>query len=137
MNFVVLYNPPSHGVSFYDDLDTIFKHVKSHNESIFLGDFNINWLEKSHRIKLKRLLQKHSLQQMVKGPTRVTRTSKTMIDLIVTNRPERITRVYNLLTGLSDHNMILVARKLTKQRFQQFANKSKPRNQVIPKNKIV
>ena len=74
---------------------------------------------------------------MVKGPTRVTQTSKTIIDLIVTNRPERITRVYNLLTGLSDHNMILVARNLTKQRFQQFANKSKPGNQVIHKNVIV
>lgn len=73
---------------------------------------------------------------MVKGPTRVTRTSKTMIDLIVTNRPERITRTYNLLTGLSDHNMIMVVWKLTKQHFQQFANKSKPGNQAIPKNKI-
>lgn len=73
---------------------------------------------------------------MVKGPTRVTRTSKTMIDLIVTYRPERITRTYNLLTGLSDHNMIMVVQKLTKQRFQQFANKSKPGNQAIPKIKI-
>lgn len=134
-NIVALYNPPSHDVSFYDDLDKLFKHINSCTESIFLGDFNINWLEKSRRTNLKRLLSKHSLQQMVKGPTRITRTSKTMINLIVTNRPQRIIRTYNLLTGLSDHNMTMVVRKLTKQRLPKFANESKPGNQGIPKNK--
>lgn len=37
-------------------------------------------------------------------------------DLIFSNKPERIIKSYNLLTGLSDHNMTLIARKLTKKR---------------------
>ncbi len=72
---------------------------------------------------------------MVKGPTRITLTSKTMIDLIVTNRPERVTRTYNLLTGLSDHNMTLIVRKLTKRRLPIFSNQHKSWNAIIPKNK--
>ena len=85
-------------------------------KSLFFGDFNINWLDKSCKQKLKMILSKHNFQQMVKRPTRITRMSKTMIDLIVTNKPERVTRTYNLLTGLSDHNMTLIVRKLTNQR---------------------
>ena len=44
-------------------------------------------------------------------------------------------RTYNLLTGLSDDNMTMVVRKLTKQRLSKFANESKPGNHGIPKNK--
>lgn len=135
-NIIVLYNPPSYDVSFYENLDKIFKYVNTRTESVFLGDFNINWLEKSRRKKLKRLLSKHSLHQMIKGPTRITRASKTMIDLIVTNRPQRIIRTYNLLTGLSDHNMTMVVRKLTKQRLPKFTNESKQGNLGIPKIKL-
>lgn len=82
------------------------------------------------------ILSKHDFQQMVKGPTRITRMSKTMIDLMVTNRPERVTKTYNLLTGLSDHNMTLIVRKLTKQRLPIFINEHKSGNAVIPKNKL-
>ncbi len=74
---------------------------------------------------------------MVKGPTRITRTSKTMIDLIITNRSERVTRTYNLLTGLSDHNMTLIVRKLTKRRLPIFSNEHKSGNAIIPKNKKI
>lgn len=58
---------------------------------------------------------KHTLHQVIQLPTRITKTSKTLIDLIVTNKPERVTKTYDLLTGLSDHNMILMIRKLTKK----------------------
>ncbi len=55
---------------------------------------------------------------MITSPTRITQTSKTMIDLIFTNKPERVIKMYNLLTGLSDHNLTLIVRKLMKQGFQ-------------------
>ncbi|XP_046707928.1 uncharacterized protein LOC124387560 [Silurus meridionalis] len=54
---------------------------------------------------------------MINGPTRITASSSTQIDLVFTNRPERIFKSYNMLAGLSDHNLILVARKLSKKRF--------------------
>lgn len=135
-NIAVLYNPPSHDISFHNDLDELLKLSNFRSESILLGDFNINWLVKSYKQKLQMILSKHDFQQMVKGPTRITRMSKTMIDLMVTNRAERVTKTYNLLTGLSDHNMTLIVRKLTKQRLPIFINEHKSGNAVIPKNKL-
>lgn len=58
-------------------------------ETIFYGDFNINWADKCGRQKLK-ILSKFNYDQLIKKPTRVTRTSKTLIDLIFNNREERI-----------------------------------------------
>jgi len=83
-------------------------------ECIVLGDFNINWAEKTTRKKLKVLTDKFELTQLIDGHTRITNVSKTQIDLIFSNKPERIIKSYNLLTGLSDHNMTLIVRKLTK-----------------------
>lgn len=60
-----------------------------------------------------------------------------MIDLVFTNRKERIIKNYNLLTGLSDHNMILTVRKLTKQQLKQFKNQRPDRIKFgIPKSKL-
>lgn len=40
-----------------------------------------------------------------------------------------------MITGLSDHNLILVARKLTNRRFQSPANRE-PELRRIPKNEL-
>ncbi|KAF0038056.1 hypothetical protein F2P81_010930 [Scophthalmus maximus] len=40
------------------------------------------------------------------------------------NKPETIVKKYNLVTGLSDHNMILIARKLKKKRLTRFINRN-------------
>lgn len=49
---------------------------------------------------------------MISGPTRISRKTQTLIDLVFTNKPEHITKMYSLVCGLSDHNMVLIARKL-------------------------
>ncbi len=54
------------------------------------------------------------------------------IDLIFTNRPERIVKSFNILTGLSDHNLT-VTRKLTKKLFHPCAREQK--KITIPKSK--
>ncbi len=82
-----------------------------------IGDFNINWNEKSNRKKLQEIVSNFDVIQLILGPTRITSSSETQIDLIFSNKPERITKSIHLLTGLSDHNLILVVRKLTKRRF--------------------
>ncbi len=88
-----------------------------------MGDFNINWEDKSTRTNLKQITDSFDLKQLISGPTRITNSTKSQIDLIFTNRPERILKSCNMLTGLSDHNMILVTRKLTKKRFSSFVKK--------------
>ena len=87
-----------------------------------MGDFNINWENKTCRKKLKEITDDFNLTQKIQGPTRVTQSSHTQIDLVFTNRPDWITKSSNLLTGISDHNVTLVVRKLTKNTFKNHIN---------------
>lgn len=109
-----VYRPPSANDIFFKQLTEILKECYHNKETILMGDFNLNWEDKLKRKKLKTIADKYLLNQIIKGPTRITKSSKTQLDLIFTNKPERITKSYNLITGLSDHNLTLVARKLTK-----------------------
>lgn len=110
---VGMYIPPSSNSIFYDHLRNLMKGFDPNKELILVGDFNINWNEKSNRKKLQEIVSHLDLIQLIRGPTRITSSSETQIDLIFSNKPERITKSINLLTGLSDHNLILVVRKLT------------------------
>ncbi|KAK0142318.1 putative RNA-directed DNA polymerase from transposon X-element [Merluccius polli] len=120
---------------FYEQLETMLKECDNKMELLLFGDLNCNWSIKSNRKKLKEITDKYNLTQLVEGPTRITNTSQTQIDLMFTNRPERITKSYNLITGISDHNITLLVRKLTSKRFDN-TTKSKSTHQRIPKNEI-
>ncbi len=92
-NIVVLYNPPSGcSVTFYDNIEELFKCFKRNCEVLVFGDFNINWLDKHCRKKLKDLTSKYDYQQMISGPTRISRKTQPLIDLVFSNKPERITK---------------------------------------------
>ena len=43
--------------------------------------------------------------------TRVTTTSKTLIDVILVNRPERWRKSGTLKLGISDHDLVYIKRK--------------------------
>lgn len=60
---------------------------------------------------------------MKNGPTRIPHSSKTQIDLIFSNKPERITKSFNFITGISDHNQTLITRKLIKNRIMYRQDK--------------
>lgn len=90
-----------------------------------MGEYNVNWEDKSKKKKLILITEKFHIKQLVVGPTRIEKRSSTQIDLIFTNKPERKTRRYNLITGLSDHNLTLFVRKLTKSRFRNTTTKPK------------
>lgn len=119
MSFTVfaVYRPPAASNDFFDCLNIILKqHDKK--EIILMGDFNLNWRDKKRRKKLKDIVKTFQMTQMICNPTRITKSSQTLIDLIFTNKPDRIKKTYNLITGLSDHNLTLASRKLTKARYR-------------------
>lgn len=122
---VVIYRPPSADNSFYENFERLLKESNLDKEIIIMGDFNINWEDKPSRKKLKQITDRFDLTQVVRGPTRITNSSKTQIDLIFTYRPERIVKSFNMLTGLSNHNLTLVTRKLTKKSFHPCAREKK------------
>lgn len=96
---------------FYDELKMILNHCNFKREIMLTRNFNINWDNKTDRKKLEHLADSFSVNQIIQGSTRIT-NSKTAIDIIFTSKTGWITKIFNLLSGLSDHNFILCARKL-------------------------
>lgn len=92
---VVQYRPPSSNNRFYKDLKNILKECDSGKEIILMGDFNINWEDKTNRKALKRNTDNFDLTQLISGPTRITTSSQTQIDLIFSNRTERVVKSFN------------------------------------------
>lgn len=103
-------------VDFYDQLKNV-KSSDQNKEIIIMGDFNINWDDKHGRKNLKRSTDYFNLEQLIEKPTRITNNSQTRIDLLFSNKPNRIIKTFIFFTGLSDHNMVLFSRKLSKKRY--------------------
>ena len=57
------------------------------------------------------------MTQLIKEPTRVTSSSQSLIDLFLTNEPDKFVTSGVSHFGCSDHSLIYVSRKLTCPRF--------------------
>ena len=58
-------------------------------EIILMGDFNVDFTKTTSETKnLQRITKSLSLKQLIKGFTRITQHSRTLIDLFFTSRPE-------------------------------------------------
>ena len=66
--------------------------------------------ETRHLIELCELFQ---YTQLIKEPTRVTSSTKSLIDLFLSNEPVKFATSGVSPTGCSDHSLIYVFRKLT------------------------
>ena len=81
-------------------------------ESILMGDFNCDWSKlvinsaASHTVRMATLASTYQFEQMIKEPTRVTATSRTLIDLAFCNKPEMITMSGVDHICISDHSLI-------------------------------
>ena len=74
--------------------------------NIFLGDFNINWLNETDRVPLYDLfITENNYRQLV---SLYTTDSKTAIDHIYANLPESQAKLHLLATYFSDHKAICV-----------------------------
>lgn len=109
---IVIYHPPSSNVTFYEKFRESLQQCDFNREVIVIGDMNVNWEDKSARKQLKRVTDRFNLTQIIDGPTRITDSSSAHIDLIFSNMSDRIIKSYILTTGLSDHNLILMARNV-------------------------
>ena len=83
-------------------------------ELILVGDLNCDVYKlapdpQTH--KLQTLCCLYQLSQVINKPTRITETTATLIDLILTNKPEYISSAGVLHLGISDHSLIYAVRK--------------------------
>lgn len=119
---ILVYNPPSSNTLIADDLERLFESRKFHEPTIVLGDFNIDWLKKSPLKKnVETLMSLNGLRQLVNEPTRVTTTTKTLIDLVFSNSENFIDQLQILKTDISDHFAVRFNLKYeTKQSFGYY-----------------
>ena len=117
--------------SFIDELNIALKELASQGyEAYFLGDFNKNlffegqYVLKKSYAKLKeaqsnqRLLKPYLeicsafvLTQQINKLTRSTLKTSALLDHILTNSKESVTRHAVISLGLSDHDLVLCTRK--------------------------
>lgn len=135
ITLIGMYRPPSASNAFCVALQALLKECDTRNEVILLGDLNINWLDKLNWRQLKSLLTNFNFTQLINCPTRLITSSETCIDLVFSNKCERIQKTFNMITGLSEHNFILFSRKLSKNRFS-CTKKTISEQMRIPRREI-
>ena len=107
----VVYRPPESGIlCLNDDLMPNYIHALSVNKPIILtGDLNCNLLTDNPRgIALQSFCIVMNATQLVNDPTRVTRQSSTLIDVVLTLDPALVKASGVLETTISDHFLVYV-----------------------------
>ena len=99
------YRPPNSKSDYWDLIDQSIKNVSSTpHKFIVLGDFNTNFLSNPSP-QLLDVINFNNLQQVVTHPTRITETSATLIDLVLTSCIDIISHVDVLPPVCSDHSV--------------------------------
>lgn len=108
--YIVLYHSPnaSHKL-FLEYLNTWFEKNVDFCESVMLaGDFNIDLLKNTtYSRKMKQVIKFFGLKQHIEAPTRITATSETKIDFVITNYQDIKVEVCDI-NRISDHAIIRV-----------------------------
>ena len=108
-------HPHALNVSF-DYLLDIFRYISLRNKPLFiLGDLNEDLLVVN---RLDRIIKNNGLTQMIKKPTRITSSSATLLDVVVTNRPNMIVNSDVYPCEIADHDLISVQINIAKPKRQ-------------------
>ena len=90
-------------------------YAKRH-EILFIGDFNMDMLTgkdnpQGPNQELIGFCDQLCLTNVIRNPTRVTNSSKSLLDVILVSHPDRYATSGNLHLGISDHDLIFIVRK--------------------------
>jgi endonuclease/exonuclease/phosphatase family metal-dependent hydrolase len=79
--------------------------MQSRNKKLLLcGDWNLNFMLENRRLQeLQNLLESNDMINTVRSPTRITRSTESLIDIIITNKDNPELRASVVDLGFSDH----------------------------------
>ena len=86
--------------------------------NLLLGDLNCNFLESACKRQLKQVFSIHGLKQIIQNATRITKSSASLIDIVLSSNPERIIKSKIISAHLSDHDMVGITRKINASKFK-------------------
>ena len=88
-----IYRPPDKvdgpsGVQFWDNLDQVLNDIKvsKYKYIYLLGDMNADFNTVNGQ-RLRQMCSRHNLCYLIEEPTRITETSATILDQVLTNAP--------------------------------------------------
>jgi exonuclease III len=91
-------------IFFFNKRETLIQKLLSKNKSLLLcGDWNINLLHENNDKKDLDLLQRYNLVNTVQSPTRITKSTSSMIELMIINGMMYKMPASKHELGLSDH----------------------------------
>ena len=128
MLFVGIYRAPNAtGTDYYRKLEEEFNSLcmwatMECNTLILTGDLNLDRLrpERTEGKILLSLEEVYGLECLIKDPTRITPTSETLLDVILTNKPELFKTSGALNPEMSDHHLVY---GIMKERVSQHERK--------------
>ena len=99
-----IYRPPADN-GFLEKLESSLSKVDPGSEIHILGDFNIDFSQPHSPLlsKYTEILDFFGLEQLITEPTRITPTSSSLIDHIVTNSRDLVRASGTVVVGFSDH----------------------------------
>ena len=112
------YRPPNSNTELLDRFELFLQNIDNENkETIITGDFNLDLLPKENKGSSTRwfleLLTTYQLQQIIDKPSRVTESTKTLLDLIICKTSDSKTIASGVIDlGISDHNLVYISRKV-------------------------
>lgn len=108
-----MYRHPKALAMTYDYIEDVFRFMCLRKKPLFiLGDFNENLILKDN--KLSKMIKNNKLTQIVDQPTRITATTATLLDLIITNKPNLILSHDVVPETVADHDLISVTLNISK-----------------------
>ena len=85
------------------------------NDIIILGDLNCNILDDTTNSRtLKEICASFNLTQLMKEPTRITETKRSLIDVIMTTDPTLADSCLVVTSSISDHNLVEVTLRISR-----------------------
>lgn len=115
-----MYRPPDTLLSSFDTYLTLSLITASlQNKPIYiLGDGNCGILKPDCRgaIALSNFCHIFKLSQLVSRPTRVTKTTESLIDVIITSNPQQVIETDVMPSSISDHDLPYGVLRIKKER---------------------
>ena len=110
-----LYRPPDKPVSYFDSIRSLINALDTKGlEFIVMGDTNCNTMDKSDNDtkNLSKIVDSFNLKHLITDSTRVTASTKTCIDHILTNTESKVIQSGVIPCGISDHDIVYMIKNM-------------------------
>ena len=119
----VIYRPPDSSKYLNKNFQCVFNDfistaMSENKEFILSGDLNCDYIKRSEHEALKDCLKINGFKQLIDEPTRITINTSSLIDIIATTHENNVALKFVYSSGISDHRLTGIVRKLNTKRFR-------------------